>query len=319
MLTVWVQRFKDRPTLMLQWTDPDTGKRKSKSAGTADEGEAEKARGDLEYELNNGLHKEAARMPWAKFRELFEAEYLPGCKERTREGYANTLDLFERICSPKSLRSITARTVSAFAAGLRREPGLQGEGMMASTVKVRLQFRHTALAWAAKQKFIAECPAFPSVKVPKKRPQPVPSESFERLLAKAKDPALGTLLLCCWLAGLRRNEAYALEREPSEQVPWVDLARDRIILPAEFVKAVEDQWSPWTPTCGRRWRPCPAAAGGSSTSPTPGPASLSPARGCPTGWRPWRRRPASSCPSRPSAVGSAAATPVRCRRTSCSG
>ena len=25
-MTVWVQRFKDRPTLMLQWLDPDTGK-----------------------------------------------------------------------------------------------------------------------------------------------------------------------------------------------------------------------------------------------------------------------------------------------------
>jgi hypothetical protein len=34
-VTVWVQRFKDRPHLMLQWTDPDTGRRKSKSAETA--------------------------------------------------------------------------------------------------------------------------------------------------------------------------------------------------------------------------------------------------------------------------------------------
>ena len=36
-VTVWVQRFKDREALVLQWLDPDTGKRKSKSAGTADE------------------------------------------------------------------------------------------------------------------------------------------------------------------------------------------------------------------------------------------------------------------------------------------
>ena len=33
-VTVWVQRFKDRQHLMLQWIDPDTGKRKSRSAGT---------------------------------------------------------------------------------------------------------------------------------------------------------------------------------------------------------------------------------------------------------------------------------------------
>ena len=43
-ITVWVQRFKDRPHLVLQWLNPDTGKRKSRSAGTADEKEAEDAR-----------------------------------------------------------------------------------------------------------------------------------------------------------------------------------------------------------------------------------------------------------------------------------
>jgi hypothetical protein len=36
-ITVWVQRFKDREHLMLQWLDPETGTRKSQSAGTAGE------------------------------------------------------------------------------------------------------------------------------------------------------------------------------------------------------------------------------------------------------------------------------------------
>jgi hypothetical protein len=35
-ITVWVQQFSDRPNLMLQWHDPDTGRRKSKSAETPD-------------------------------------------------------------------------------------------------------------------------------------------------------------------------------------------------------------------------------------------------------------------------------------------
>jgi hypothetical protein len=38
---VWVQRCSDRANLMLQWLDPDTGKRRSKSAGTRDRDEAE--------------------------------------------------------------------------------------------------------------------------------------------------------------------------------------------------------------------------------------------------------------------------------------
>src|SRR5262249_28930084 len=169
-ITVWVQRFPDRANLMLQWHDPETGRRKSKSAETADEGQAEKARADLEYELNNGLHKEASRLSWEKFRELFEAEFLPSRRERTREGYRNVFGLFERICNPRSLRAINERTVSAFAAGLWKEPGKTGNGMCASTVRVRLQFLHTVLAWAAEQKLIPSCPRFPSIKVPKRRP-----------------------------------------------------------------------------------------------------------------------------------------------------
>jgi hypothetical protein len=55
-IVVWVQRFNDRPHLMLQWRDPDTGRRKSQSAGTSNRKEAERVRADLEYELNHGLH-----------------------------------------------------------------------------------------------------------------------------------------------------------------------------------------------------------------------------------------------------------------------
>jgi hypothetical protein len=51
-IRVWIQAFTDRPNLMLQWFDPATGKRKSRSAGTSDYSEAEGCRNDLEYELN---------------------------------------------------------------------------------------------------------------------------------------------------------------------------------------------------------------------------------------------------------------------------
>jgi integrase len=247
-IMVWVQRFKDRPTLMLQWTDPETGKRKSKSAKTADEKKAEQARGDLEADLNAGRYAEASRMTWEGFRELFEEEYLPGCREETRKVFRNAFQLFEKVCNPRSLRSITARTISAFAAGLRKEPGRGGNAtMIASTVKTRLQFLHTALQWAAEKELLPKCPTFPEIAVPEKHPRPVPVESVERLLAKAPDAQTRALLQCGWLAGLRRNEALALEWEESDRAPWLDLAADRIRLPAEFVKAKKDQWVPLDP------------------------------------------------------------------------
>jgi integrase len=246
-ITVWVQRFKDRPTLMLQWIDPDTGKRKSKSAETDDPDKAETARADKEYELNHGLHQEPSKLDWDKFRELFEDEYAAGCRKTTRQNYDDTFNLFERLCSPQKLRSISARTLSLFVAGMRQTPTRGRPGMMPSTVKVRLQFLHTALQWAVDQKMIPECPTFPVVKVPDKKPRPVSEEIFERLFAKAGNEMMRAYLLTGWLAGLRLEEAFILEWEETDKAPYVDFARQQIIFPAELVKGNEDQWVPLDP------------------------------------------------------------------------
>jgi integrase len=245
---VWVQHFGDRPHLVLQWHDPVTGQRKSKSAGTCNPLDAEKARADLEYELNHGLHQQGSSMSWERFREVFEAEHVAPLRRNTRIGYAATLDAFERLCNPSRLDLVTARTVSAFATGLRTySSGKAKGGLKASSIQVRLLFLHTALAWAADQGLLAKVPKFPTVKVPARKPQPVPAESFERLLAKAPDDNMRAYLLCGWLAGLRLDEAFRLGWEPAEDAPHVDLAADRIVLPAEFAKADRDQWVPLDP------------------------------------------------------------------------
>jgi integrase len=246
-IVVWVQQFKDRGSLMLQWIDPDTGKRKSKSAKTDDPDKAEQKRADLEYELNNGKYQEVSRMSWERFREQFGEEFVAGRRANTRRNYRVALDLFEKVCKPTTLRGITERTISAFAAGLRKLPGHGGGTMQASSIKVRLQFLHTALKWAADQKLVPACPRFPAVKVPKKRPQPVPAEAFEKLLAKAPDDQMRAFLLCGWLAGLRLNEALALEWRETDKAPYLDPDRNRIVFPAAVVKADEDQWVPLDP------------------------------------------------------------------------
>jgi integrase len=246
-IVVWVQRFKDRDSLTLQWIDPDTNKRKSKSAETSIPSIAEMKRTELEYELNHGLYQEASRMSWEKFRELFEAEHVSGRRAATAKNYADTLDVFERLCNPSSLRSISARTISAFVGALRKQSTRPGGTVQESTIKVRLQFLHTALAWAVKQKFIPECPDFPTILPPKRKPQPVPVESFERLQAKASDQQTRVFLLCGWLGGLRLNEACSLEWEETDKAPYLDLARERIVFPAGFVKGREDQWVPLDP------------------------------------------------------------------------
>jgi integrase len=186
----------------------------------------------------------AAAMSWERFRELFTEEYVAHLRPHSRQNYHNMLDSFEELCRPTSLRGITVRTISAFVSAMRKRPTRGREGMSPGTVKVRLQYLRTALRWAAAQELISECPRFPTVRVPKKKPQPVPLESFERLLDKAPDQGMRAYLLCGWLAGLRLSEAMQLEWEPTDQAPYLDLARNRIVLPAAFAKAVEDQWVP---------------------------------------------------------------------------
>jgi integrase len=241
-IVVWVQQLKGR-NFALQWHDPFTNKRRSKSAETTIRAVAEMKRTELEYELNHGLHQEASRMSWERFRELFEEQHISGCRKKTAIYYAETFNSFERLCSISTLKGITTRTMFAFAAALRQQKGRDGK-MAESTIKVRLAFLRAALRWAVKQKLIPECPDFPKIKPPKRKPQPVPVESFERLLDKAKDDHMRAFLLSGWLAGMRLNEACELEWEETDKAPYVDLARERIIFPAGFVKACEDQWVP---------------------------------------------------------------------------
>jgi integrase len=83
--------------------------------------------------------------------------------------------------------------------------------------------------------------------VPKKRPQPIPAEAFEKLLGKAPDALWRAYLLCGWYAGLRLSEARHLQWEQSDSLPWVDFEGNRIFLPAVFAKSNEDQSVPLHP------------------------------------------------------------------------
>jgi integrase len=158
------------------------------------------------------------------------------------------LDVFEDVVHPDRLRSVTERTVSGFARGLRERKRPNGKvGLAPMTIRNYLVSLKTALAWAVGQKLLPSLPTFPKIKVPKKKPQPIPAESFEKLLEKAPDPAWRAFLLCGWWGGLRLSEALYLEWEPSDERPWVDFAENRIVLPAVFAKSDEDQWVPLHP------------------------------------------------------------------------
>jgi integrase len=199
------------------------------------------------YELRQGKYQEASNFTWKEFRQRYEEDYLPNCRPRTRDKVASVFAVFEAICNPRQLRSINERMLSLFVTGMRNRKGRGTPHMAPYSIKVYLNFLHGALNWAVREKILVQCPKFPAIKVPKKKPQPVPTETFECLLSKASDAQMRAFMLCGWLGGLRLNEAFELERGQSEDAPWIDTGRKRIWLPANFTKAVEDQWVPLDP------------------------------------------------------------------------
>jgi integrase len=249
-ITVYVLQQKDRPFLKLEWIEPETGRRRSKSAKTADPAEAEKARADLEYELNHGLHREPSKMPWETFRELYEEEKLAGTRQATRNKAGYVFDWFERLACPQTLGQVTERTISRYATRLREE------GMKAATIQGHLAYLRAALRWAADQRLIPVAPKVVMPKVPKKSIiRKVTAEEFERLLAIVPDDCWAAFLQTAWFTGMRRNEMLDLTWDGADGRPRVDLAENRIWLPAAYNKSDADQWLPVHPELAEVLRP----------------------------------------------------------------
>jgi integrase len=256
---VWVQHFKDRENLVLQWIDPATGDRKSESAQTSDPKIAEQRRSDLEADLNAGRWKpklrgkKAAegRLSWEAFRKLFEAEYLADQRSNTRRLYAWTFSLFEKLAKITWLDEVNTRALSTFHGALMTARPRKRKGEVGYAPSTRhLVFEHlgAALAWAKEQELIKALPKVPEVGVPEPLPRPVPAESVERLLdATGDDLQMRGFLLCGWLAGLRLGEAFRLEWEENERHPYLDPAGEQIVFPAAFSKSKREEWIPLDP------------------------------------------------------------------------
>ena len=240
---VWVQRFKDRSTLQLQWHDPVTRKRKSKSAKTADTEEAEKKRADLEYELNHGLHREPSKMAWEKFTEAYFEEKMSANRPRTIEKADGVLRRFAEIIRPRNLAAVNERAVSRYAAALRQE------GYQASTIDSHLIYLRAAFNWAEEQGLLVSAPKIKTRPLKKKTIRTITAEEFERLIAKAPDWSWRALVATAWYTGMRRNELLDLtwdepDRPHVDFVPTAKWPRGRVVLPGSCTKSGIDSWIP---------------------------------------------------------------------------
>ena len=176
-IKVTVFRPKGRKYFQVQWVDPITGKKKTRSAGTNLKRDAERFAGKLQRQLTEGTYKAPSKVTWADFRQRYTAEHLSSLAIATKKKAIATLNAVERLVDVKRLASLDGNVISQFQQKLR------DEGQREPTIKSHLAHLKAALRWAKRVKLLNDVPdiTMPS-RTATMRGRPITREELERLL-----------------------------------------------------------------------------------------------------------------------------------------
>ena len=151
--------FSDRQHYQLQWTDPNTGRKKTKSSGIERTGrkkerdDATKEASKWEEKLRNGDTGSTDRLTWEAFRERYESEVGLAKAINTQMKISGVFNLVESIISPTKLAHLTAQRLSYFQAEMRRQEKAE------ASIKSNLATLKSALRWAARMGLLRQAPA----------------------------------------------------------------------------------------------------------------------------------------------------------------
>lgn len=211
-LAITVFKPAGRKFFLVQWRDPVTGKKKTRSTGEARKREAERKAGTMLKDITEGNLNNAERVTWATFRQRYEEEFLPGKADGTANKVDAVFNMFERLVGPKLLASVDASVMSLYVKRMR------AAGRSESTLKGHLAHMKAALRWAHRIGILAKVPA---IEMPTRcngmKGRPVTLEEFERMLKCVPD-VVGEqdaemwrfILRGFWWSGLRRSELWNL-------------------------------------------------------------------------------------------------------------
>lgn len=192
-IKVHVVEFSDRKFYMMQYVDPLTGRKKTRSAKVERTGrkrertQAERAAAQWEADLREGRYKEPSKVSWEEFRERYETEVLPSLADSTEEKVCCVFNVVERLLRPTRLRDLTADRLSYYQRRLREM------GRRESTIDGHLAHLIAAMNWAVEMGLLT---TVPSIKKPKRvkrsgkgdkmKGRPITLEEFERMLDKTE-------------------------------------------------------------------------------------------------------------------------------------
>ena len=220
-IRVTVRQRPDRDNLQLAYTDPITGRTRTRSANTINWKKAERAAANWESELQSfhGL----ASTSWEIMRRRFADEHLANLSKSSISNYMYALNKFEKLVGkPRDVNSINASVISNYAAKLRHDLPSQ------SSVATNLILLRTCLNWAERIGLLSKAPKFRIPEI-ESRGRPLHLTEFfdfvQRLRWDCKDwdeaDALTRLAMVMWLGGLRISEALKLSfTTPPVRVDW---------------------------------------------------------------------------------------------------
>jgi len=257
---------KGRKYLYLRYTDPVTGQKVEKSAGTSSKREAVKAAGRWQSELENGQAVSSNRLRWDAFREA----YLDFAESRMAEGSVAKIytmfNIIERTMKPDSVRRVQPKWITRFQSELLKS------GNQPSTVEGYCRHLKAALNWAKSQALISTVPPFPRLKRSRSaklmKGRPVTGEEFDRMLASVETTlkpmqheSIRFLLRGLWLSGLRLSESLCLTWDQWADGIRVDMSGKwvKLLIPSESEKGGKDRVYPVTPDFAEFLLSVPAA------------------------------------------------------------
>ncbi|HEX6987661.1 MAG TPA: tyrosine-type recombinase/integrase, partial [Planctomycetaceae bacterium] len=248
-------RPADRAFYYCQWTDPATGRKRTRSSGCKRERDAERFRSKLEDEVNAGEIGDRHKTTWEDFRKRVERDFLPEKRESTRLGYAGAMNAVEELLAPKLVSAIDGEAIDTLKAKLR-EKGLKGKPIRETTIASYLRHIKALLRWGHRRKLIR---AVPAIDMPRHTKvaggRPITEAEFEKVLAAApgvvgdeRAASWQHLLRGLWTSGLRIGEAARLTWD-DPALPRVDIDRPRpmLLIPAAHQKAGRDTITPIVP------------------------------------------------------------------------
>lgn len=258
---VKIRAKPDRNNYQLYYVDPLTGADVTKTSGTGNVREAERAAAKWEAELEE--HGTVSQMmSWEQFRLYYEDTHLVVKSPKTQSVVNTALNWLEKsIGKPKRVDMIDSLVISRLVADWRKR------NMKGATIAAYLRSIRAVLYWAHKMRLIRQRPVFamPGGSGRFMRGRPITKPEFRQLLRACRivrpaDWRQWVRFLCgLWYSGLRLEEAVRLSwAEPPLRIDLDGAKYPRLVIHAAGQKARRDELTPLAPDFATWLRRTPA-------------------------------------------------------------